>query len=247
MDLTRIKNRLDKIQNSSNHRSNLWKPNQGKQQIRITPYKFDKDMPFIELQFHYGINGKSILSPLSFGNPDPIQEFAVKLQSSGNKDDYMLSRKLLPKKRTYCPIIVRGEEDKGIRFWGFGKTVYQELLSIISDPDYGDISDISNGRDITIDFKTAEELGTSFPKTLVRVKPLQTPLFEDKEVVRKWINDQVSIKEVFREESYSDMENHLNKWLNNVPSEEDEELPSISNQTEKSAEESFDELFTKSK
>ena len=35
-------------------------------------------------------------------------------------------------------MVVRGEEKQGVKFWGFGKTVYQELLSIM-DPDYGDI------------------------------------------------------------------------------------------------------------
>jgi len=44
--------------------------------------------------------------------------------------------------RTFAPVIVRGEESQGVKFWGFGKTVYQELLSIIADPDYGDITEI---------------------------------------------------------------------------------------------------------
>ena len=56
--------------------------------------------------------------------------------------------------RTFKPVIVRGEESEGVKFWGFGKTAYQELLSIIIDPDYGDITDPKNGRDITLEFKT---------------------------------------------------------------------------------------------
>ena len=63
--------------------------------------------------------------------------------------------------RTYAPVVVRGEESQGVKFWGFGKTVYQELLSII-DPDYGDITDPISGRDVSVEFKTAEETGASF-------------------------------------------------------------------------------------
>ena len=36
-----------------------------------------------------------------------------------------------PKLRTFVPIIVRGQEGDGVRFWGFGKTVYQEILGYI--------------------------------------------------------------------------------------------------------------------
>ena len=63
----------------------------------------------------------------------------------------------MPKMRTFVPVLVREEEAEGVRFWGFGKEVYQELLSVIADPDYGDITDATNGRDITIEFLSAEE------------------------------------------------------------------------------------------
>ena len=54
--------------------------------------------------------------------------------------------------RTLTPVVVRGEERQELL--GFGvlvKTVYQELLSII-DPDYGDITDPVNGRDVVVEF-----------------------------------------------------------------------------------------------
>ena len=41
----------------------------------VLPYKFNKDNPFIELYFHYDLGGKNYLSPISFGRPDPIEEF----------------------------------------------------------------------------------------------------------------------------------------------------------------------------
>ena len=75
-------------------------------------------------------------------------------------------------------MVVRGEENKVLKFWGFGKTVYQELLSII-DPDYGDISDPINGRDVGVEFLTQKRSKPSFPKTNIRVKPNQTPITED--------------------------------------------------------------------
>ena len=213
MDLDKVKRRLNQLQASNQRTSSLWKPQPGTQQIRIVPYKFNRDNPFIELFFHYDLGGKSHLSPISFGRPDPIEEFAQKLKSSGNRDDYRLGKKLEAKMRTFAPVIVRGEESQGTKFWGFGKTVYQEILSVISDPDYGDITDPVSGRDITVEFKTAEETGASFPSTAIRVKPIQTPITEDKNILEKVSDTQKDLTEIYQEQSYDDLTDILNNWL----------------------------------
>ena len=251
MDLNAIRKRLGQLQTTNNRTSSLWKPQPGKTQIRIVPYAFNKDNPFIELFFHYNLNNRSYLSPISFGRPDPIEEFAQKLKASGNKEDYQLSKKLEAKMRTFAPVIVRGEESQGVKFWGFGKTVYQELLSIIADPDYGDITDPVNGRDVVVEFISAEESGASFPKTNIRVKPNQTPISDEPSVLEKVKTSQKDITEIYQEQSYEDLTNVLNEWLN--PSEdstEEEEVKQESVSTSdlgtskvKDTSEAFDELF----
>ncbi len=249
MDLSLIKKRLNQLQTTNNRTSSLWKPQPGKTQIRIVPYAFNKDNPFIELFFHYNMNNRSYLSPISFGRPDPIEEFAQKLKGSGSKEDYQLSRKLEAKMRTFAPIIVRGEEKQGVKFWGFGKTVYQELLSIIADPDYGDITDPVNGRDVVVEFISAEETGASYPTTKIRVKPNQTPISDEPEVLET-VKTQQDIKEIYQELSYDDLTEVLNEWLNPSDSDSDEEeapqkaTSEVSNTkvTSNNAD-AFDELF----
>ena len=251
MDINALKKRLGQLQITNNRTSNLWKPSPGTTQVRIVPYKFNKDNPFIELFFHYDLGRKSYLSPMSFGRPDPIEEFSQKLKASGNKEDYRLARKIESKMRTFAPVIIRGEENQGVKFWGFGKTVYQELLSIIADPDYGDITDPMNGRDIAVEFKTAEEVGASFPKTSIRVKPNQTPITEDASLLQTITDNQTNITDIYNELSYEDLTEVLNAWLN--PSEEEETEESAeetSNKTEapKATEDvssAFDDLFNK--
>ena len=220
MDINAVKKRLAQLQTSTTRTTNLWKPQPGKTQIRIIPYKLNSDTPFIELFFHYDLGGKSYLSPTSFGRPDPIEEFADKLKQSGNREDWRMGKKLEAKLRTFAPVVVRGEEQGGTKFWGFGKTVYQELLSIIADPDYGDISDPINGRDVVVEFKTAEETGASFPKTSIRVKPNQTPITEDKAVLTDLLDNQKDIREVYNELSYDELAEALGDWLS--PGEEEE-------------------------
>ncbi len=228
MDLNAIRKRLGQLQTTNNRTSSLWKPQPGKTQIRIVPYAFNKDNPFIELFFHYNLNNRSYLSPISFGRPDPIEEFAQKL-----------------------PVIVRGEESQGVKFWGFGKTVYQELLSIIADPDYGDITDPVNGRDVSVEFISAEESGASFPKTNIRVKPNQTPISDEPSVLELVKTSQKDITEIYQEQSYDDLTNVLNEWLN--PSEDSTEEEEVKQETTstsdlatskvKDTSEAFDELF----
>ena len=251
MDLNAIRKRLGQLQTTNNRTSSLWKPQPGKTQIRIVPYEFNKDNPFIELFFHYNLNNRSYLSPISFGRPDPIEEFAQKLKASGNKEDYQLSKKLEAKMRTFAPVIVRGEESQGVKFWGFGKTVYQELLSIIADPDYGDITDAVNGRDVSVEFISAEESGASFPKTNIRVKPNQTPISDEPSVLELVKTSQKDITEIYQEQSYDDLTNVLNEWLN--PSEDSTEEEEVKQETTstsdlatskvKDTSEAFDELF----
>ena len=249
MDLNAIKKRLNQLQTTNNRTSSLWKPQPGKTQIRIVPYAFNKDNPFIELFFHYNLNNRSYLSPISFGRPDPIEEFAQKLKASGSKEDYQLSRKLEAKMRTFAPVIVRGEEKQGVKFWGFGKTVYQELLSIIADPDYGDITDPVNGRDVVVEFISAEETGASYPKTNIRVKPNQTPISDEPEVL-ELVKTQQDIKEIYQELSYDDLTDVLNEWLNPSDESSDEESEDAVTASEISSAKSvsntgdaFDELF----
>ena len=213
IDLNAIRKKLNNLQTQTGKQNNLWKPEPGKQTIRIVPYQYNKDNPFQELYFHYNLGKKIHLSPVTFGKADPVVEFCEQLKATGSKEDWQMARKMEPKMRTYVPVIVRGQEGEGVRLWGFGKTVYQELLSIISDPDYGDITDPMNGRDITVEFTAAEGAG-SFPKTSIRVKPNQSQVTDNKDIAEKITSGQKEITEIFKEVSYDDLKEALSEWLN---------------------------------
>ena len=213
INLDAIKAKLNQLQTTNNRTSNLWKPEPGKQIIRIVPYQHNKDNPFNELYFHYDLGKKNFLSPVTHGRPDPVVEFSEKLKSSGNSDEWKLGKQMEPKMRTYVPILVRGQESEGVKFWGFGKQVYQELLGFITDPDYGDISDPMGGRDIVVEFTPSEGPG-QFPKTTIRVKPNVTPMTEDKNVAEQAANNQSNLDDIFKEPSYDELKEALEAWLN---------------------------------
>jgi len=215
MDINAIKSKLTQLQSTTSTKDNFWKPEPGQQVVRIVPYKHNKDNPFMELYFHYNLGGnKTYLSPATFGRPDPVEEFSNKLKSTGNKDEWVQGKRLEPKMRTFVPVVVRGREDEGVKFWGFGKTVYQELLGVIADPDYGDITDAMNGRDIGIERQTPAEAGNQYGKTTVRVKPNQSKLVEDSEALENLLNNQSDITELYTEPSYDDLKEALSNFLN---------------------------------
>jgi len=214
LDISKLKSRLNSLSNTNQKSNLIWKPKPGKQVVRIVPYKYVPENPFIELKFHYNLNNKTYLSPDSFGRPDPIVEFSNRLKKTGSKEDWQMGRKMEPKMRTFAPVIVRGEEHEGVKFWGFGKQVYQELLSIISDPDFGDITDLTSGRDIVVEFKTAEG-GASFPETSIRVKPNVSVAIDPKNTqLLDALKAQVNILDLFPELSYDELKEVMDKWLN---------------------------------
>ena len=218
INLDAIKAKLQQLQQSASSGAgnkatqHICQPPVGKSQLRIVPYAFDKNNPFQELHFHYEIGKRTMISPVSYGRPDPIVEFAEKLKKSGDRDDWKLGKKIEPKFRVYAPVIVRGSEHEGVKFWSFGKQIYTELLSVIADPDYGDITDLMNGRDLTVEHIAAEKEG-AFPSFTVRVKPNTSPATTDKEIAEMIVNNQKDLKELFTEYSYEEMTEVLQKWL----------------------------------
>ena len=254
MDINAIKSKLTQLQSTTSTKENFWKPEPGTQVVRVVPYKHNKDNPFIELFFHYNLgNNKTYLSPMSFGRPDPVAEFADKLKSTGNKDEWIQGKRLEPKMRTFAPVVVRGKESEGVKFWGSGKTVYQELLGVIADPDYGDITDATNGRDIGIERQTPAEAGNQYGKTTVRVKPNQTPITEDADQLQSIFDNQSDLTELYTEPTYDELKEVLANYLNPNSDETEETTTSTtSKETKKTetstpksenVEDAFDQLF----
>jgi hypothetical protein len=149
--------------------------------------------------------------------------FAGKLREGEyNKENYILAKKLDAKNRVFVPVVVRGEEDKGVRLWQFGKTVYEELLALAVDEEIGDYTDIVNGRDLTVETVGPESTGTPYNKSSVRVRLKTSPLSEDASLVEKWCNEQPNPKDgLFKRYSFDEMKSALEKWLS--PEDDSEE------------------------
>ena len=245
MDLSLIKQKLSASQNKGQKREKIdyttifWKPKAGKHQVRILPSKFDKSNPFREVYFHYGFSKGPILALTNWNEKDPIVEFAKSLRKSSDKEDWQLAKKVEPKLRYFVPVLVRGEEEKGARLWEFGKLIYDQLLGIAADEDYGDYTDITDGRDFTIDAVEDVVAGRKGIKCGIRVKPKTTPISDDANLVNKVLEEQPDIFSINKHYSFDELKDLLDKWLN-PDSEEDTETPIAS----KAADEEEDDFLT---
>jgi hypothetical protein len=227
MDINALKQRLNALQSTNASKEKIdyskvyWKPKEeGKYQIRIVPSKFDSKNPFKEVYIHYGFGKFPIYSLTNWGEKDPIVEFASQLRKTNEKENWVLAKKLDPKMRVFAPVIVRGEEEKGVRLWEFGKEIYMQLLGIAEDEDYGDFTDVNEGRDFTIDVVKGDVGGRLGLKSSIRIKPKTTPLSADASLIGKFLNEQPNILEIQRKKSYEEIKEILQNWLN--PEEQEE-------------------------
>ena len=232
MDINAIKQRLNSLQSNQNtgkkekidYTKVYWKPKQeGKYQIRIVPSKNDPKNPFQEVFVHYGISKFPIYALTNWGEKDPIVEFATKLRTTNDKDNWVLAKKLDPKMRIFAPVIVRGEEEQGVRLWEFGKEIYMQLLGIAEDEDYGDYTDINEGRDFTVDVVKGDVGGRQGLKSSIRIKPKTSPVSTDAAQIQTFLTEQPSILEVQRKMDYETLKTTLQTWL--TPEESEDKVP----------------------
>jgi len=254
MDLNQIKSKLESLQSQTNSnkgtgKSLFWKPSVGKQQVRIVPNKYNKSFPFTEMQFYYGIGQRVMASPLNWGEKDPIQEFVKQLRESGDKDNWYLAKKLDAKTRIFAPVIVRGEEDEGVKLWQFGKEVYQAFLNLAADAEVGDYTDVSGGRDIKLTTVGPEVTGTPYNKTTISPSMKQSPISDNTNIVERALDTQPNPIDVFKRLTFDEVKANLETFLKPEGGEEGEILsePAVGFDNDKSNNYSLEGKNTTSK
>jgi hypothetical protein len=237
MDVNLIKNRLQALQSTGQKKEKvdysltLWKPkSEGKYQIRIVPSVFDKQNPFKEVYLHYGLSKFPLYALTNWDEKDPIVEFAKQLRGTNDRTNWQLAKKLDPKMRVFAPVIVRGEEDKGVRLWEFGKEIYLQLLGLAEDEDYGDFTDVHEGFDFTVEAVMGDVGGRQGLKSSIRPKRKTSPLSEDAKQIENWLENQPNILEL--QEKFKKTFDELKMILQNFLDPEEEVVDeNLSNST----------------
>jgi len=177
INVDKMKQRKAALDNRGGNRDTFWRPQDGEQCIRIVPTA-DGD-PFKDFWFHYNVgNSPGFLSPKkNFGEGDPLDDFVRKLFNEGTEESIKMAKSLMARQRFFSPVLVRGEEEKGVRIWGYGKMVYEQLLNLVLNPEYGDITDTDTGTDLVLHYGKPQ--GASFPQTKLTPRRRSSVLCDD--------------------------------------------------------------------
>lgn len=223
VDLEAIRRRVQELSGARrNSNIQMWKPGIGEYKVRGLPWKSmsSDGMPFVERWFYYIGNERGFLSPKQFGKTDPIDDFIRKLYASGKPEDRAIAKKLGAKMRTYMPVIVRGEEDKGVQVWAFGKPVYQRLLSFFTESDIGDILDPHDGWDLKVSIThQAGKMFNGKPSldTTIDVARRSSKLSDDADQLKEWVDAVPNLDDMYKQKSQQEIETILNNYMNGDP------------------------------
>ena len=113
----------------------------------------------------------------------------------------------------------------GVRLWEFGKNVYQQLLSIADDEDYGNFTDINNGFDFTLTVEPGEMSGRTFLKVAsISPKRKESPLGDDADLINEWLENQTNVLDLQKpfKKDFDSLKTVLQNFLN--PEEEENEI-----------------------
>ena len=246
IDLAKMKAKRDALENRGNGNSAFWRPEDGEQTIRLVPTS-DGD-PFKEYWFHYNL-GKNpgFLSPKkNFGEEDPLNDFVRQLYNEGTDESVKMAKNLSARQRFFSPVIVRGEEDKGVRLWGYGKTAYKELLNLVLNPEYGDITDVNEGTDLVINY--GKPAGAQFPQTTITPRRRPSPLSKNEDEISGMLDSIPSFKDTFEpaRKTASEIQAMLDEFLLGEEDAEDvstETSKYQSNAPESAVDKAFEELL----
>ena len=243
IDLDKMKAKLNKLQNKGSQDSVFWRPEDGEQTIRIVPTS-DGD-PFKDFWFHYNVvKNPGFLSPKkNFGETDPLDSFVRELFDEGTEDSIKMAKNLMARQRFFSPVIVRGEEDKGVRIWGYGKMAYEKLLSLVLNPEYGDITDPEEGTDLVLQY--GKPAGASFPQTTLTPRRKSSALCDEPERCKEMLENIPDFNTLFERKTPEEVGHMLDEFLSGESSAEERstETTKYGDDTKTDVDSAFEELL----
>ena len=214
IDMKKIRARKVALTNRNGNGGNgsyFWRPQDGEQTIRIVPTS-DGD-PFKDFWFHYNVGeNNGFLSPKkNFGEDDPLDTFVRKLFNEGTEESVKMAKNLMARQRFFAPVLVRGEEHKGVRVWGFGKMVYEQLINLVLNPEYGDITDPDSGTDLVLHY--GKPAGAQFPQTKLTPRRRSSALADDKAKIREVLDQIPDFAKLFESKTGPEIQAMLDEFL----------------------------------
>lgn len=160
---------------------------EGVNRFRILP-PFVQGKPWRKYQVSFGVGpDKSVIVPRrQYGlEPDPFMDYIDKTASKNDKASQALLNGvggqggIKPKDRYIMFILDRDNEEAGAQAFETNGKVVQEIHKYFADPEYGDLTDADEGRDVNITYTPKEKTKDKFPHWEVIPRAKTSPLSAD--------------------------------------------------------------------
>mgnify|MGYP005816492017 CR=1 FL=1 len=243
-----MKKKLAALRGELNSGDSVWfRPDEGDTDIRIVPTN-DGD-PLKEMFFHYNVGDHKggILCPKrNYGEHCPICEFASVLwregSDSNDEESKKLAKSLFVRTRFFSPVVVRGREDEGVKIYGYGKMAYELLLGYILDPEYGDVTDVQEGTDITLTYTKPTKPG-AYPQTSLKMRRNTSSLLEDSEAIPALLDSIPEFNSLFERQTPEQVDAILDEQLAGNGTAESRSKETTKYDTKSDVDRAFDELI----
>lgn len=195
----RYRQELEASDNTSFIKIPLFKLPEGSTRIRvlpgIEPGSLDKDF-YCKSIVHYFVSPSNpkipVISPRS-KNPNakcPLNDKVRELKNSSSPADNAEAMKMLGRTRYYIGVVPREGEDQGkIMVFPAPKAIFSKILSLMEDPEYGDVTSATEGRDLKF-LRTGKGKETRYD---VMASPKVTPITHDPEELAQILENQPEI------------------------------------------------------
>ena len=185
-------------------------------EIRFLPYTDKNGQPFEEVSYYDNkeLSERRFVAPAQYQMDDPIFDLINELRSENTRETWRLMNNLRPKDRFYAPILVRGEEERGVQIWELNSKILKDIYSILAHPDYAEdnMMDADEGFDFTLD---VEDSGKKYGKWTVKNYNL-TPRRKPSKIARTKKDRDALVNAVPDLESYFKGQVRNAEWLQQI-------------------------------
>lgn len=198
-------------------------PKEGTLRMRIKSPGDDQELGMEVVQFYIpGVGG--VISPATFDEPCPFMEKYEELKQSKDEDDKELAKRLIPRRRYVIGgIIYKDDKGNGVDYEGQNRgvliagAVYQDIIDLYLDEDEaGDMTDPVTGYDIKITRSGSGKFDTTYSVRQCKSSKLDKKYRSELDL-EKIVRDQIK--------PYDELEEELNKFLNESPDDDEDEAP----------------------
>lgn len=198
-------------------------PKEGTLRMRIKSPGDDQELGIEVVQFYIpGVGG--VISPATFDEPCPFMEKYEELKQSNDEDDKELAKRLIPRRRYVIGgIIYKDDKGNGVDYDGQNRgvliagAVYQDIIDLYLDEDEaGDMTDPVTGYDIKITRSGSGKFDTTYSVRQCKPSKLDKKYRSELDL-EKIVRDQIK--------PYDELEEELNKFLNESPDDEEDDAP----------------------